>query len=290
MLRRCFCRRWMLLCALAVLGGTTACSDNTTGPTEAPPEFLAANGVNGGRLYDKFWAAETRFNLSDPNVATFNSRSDFFRCKQCHGWDRLGTAGAYVNRGPRSSRPNISSVNLAGFVASSSPQQIFDAIKRGTGRRAPTIDLSTYNPATNFAVGYQMPDYGQILTDGQMWELVKFLKNDAFDTRDLYDSEVTGSYPTGKIVFTSIGRDGDADRGDGIFSQSCSFCHGFNGTSIKVDGGAFTVGRHLRSKPYEDAHKIRFGQLGSPMTSTTLILSQMKDLYKALSNSTRYPD
>lgn len=279
----------VLFAALVGMGGT-ACSDDATGPVTEPAEFLAADGVNGGRLYDKFWAGETRFNQADPNLAAFKARGDFFRCKQCHGWDRLGTGGAYVGRGPRSSRPNVSSVNLAGFVASASPQQIFDAIKQGAGRRAPTVDLSTYDPATNFTVGDQMPDYGQILTDGQIWELVKFLKSDAFDTRDLYDSEVTGSYPTGKITFTNIGRDGDADRGDMIFSQSCSFCHGFNGTSIQVDGGAFTVGRHLRSKPYEDAHKIRFGQLGSPMASTTLTLSQMKDLYKALSNSTRYPD
>lgn len=281
--------RLIPLSLLAVLSAT-ACSDSTTGPVTDPPEFLAADGVNGGRLYDKFWAGETRFNLSDPNVPAFNSRSDFFRCKQCHGWDRLGTAGAYINRGPRTSRPNISSINLSAFAASATPQQIFDAIKRSTGRRAPTVDLSTYNPTTNFVVGDQMPDYGQILTEGQIWELVKFLKDGAFDTRDLYDSDVSGSYPTGTITFTNIGRDGDAGRGDAIFSQSCSFCHGFNGTSILVDGGAFTVGRHLRSKPYEDAHKIRFGQLGSAMSATTLTLSQMKDLYKALSNSTRYPD
>ena len=281
--------QWITLSALVALGGT-ACSSDTTGPEPEPAAFLAADGVNGGRMYDKFWAAETRFNLADPNISFFKARSDFFRCKQCHGWDRLGSGGAYINRGPRSSRPNISSVNLAAVAEAKSPQALFDAIKNGNGRRSPTVDLSAYNPATNFTVGDQMPDYGQILSDAQIWELVKFLKNEAFDTSDLYDSQVSGSYPTGTITFSNIGRDGDAERGDVIFSQSCSFCHGFNGTSIQVDGGAFTVGRHLRTKPYEDVHKIRFGQLGSSMPNTTLTLSQMKDLYKALANATRYPD
>ncbi len=281
--------RGMLLVALAIVSGS-ACSDDATGPTESPPEFLAANGVNGGRLYDKFWAADTRFNQADPNIASFKARSDFFRCKQCHGWDRLGSTGAYISRRPTSSRPNISSFNLAGFTASASPEQLFDAIKSGPGRRAPTVDLSSYDPATNFTVGDQMPDYGQILTDGQIWELVKFLKIEAFDTRDLYDSQVSGTYPTGTIAFLNIGKDGDAGRGDAFFSQNCSFCHGFDGRSLLVDGGAFTVGRHLRSKPNEDSHKIRFGQLGTSMPATVMTLSQMKDLYKALSNSTRYPD
>ena len=112
----------VLFAALVGMGGT-ACSDDATGPVTEPSEFLAADGVNGGRLYDQFWAGETRFNQADPNLAAFKARADFFRCKQCHGWDRLGTGGAYVGRGPRSSRPNISSVNLAGFVASASPSR-----------------------------------------------------------------------------------------------------------------------------------------------------------------------
>lgn len=275
--------------SLVVLAGA-GCSNDGTGPDAAPVAYLAADGVNGGRLYDQFWAVETGFSQSDPNLAAFRAQSDFFRCKQCHGWDRLGTAGGYVNRGPRTSRPNVSSINLAALAATSTPQQLFDGIKRSQGRRAPNVDVSTYHPTSNSAVGDQMPDYAQILTDQQVWEVVKFLKAEAFDVSELYDAQVTGTYPTGTITYSNLGRDGDAARGDTFFVGTCAYCHGSNGSSFLVDGGAFTVGRHLRSKPYEDAHKIRFGQLGTSMSNMTMTLSQMKDLYKALANSTKYPD
>lgn len=274
---------------LAVLFAA-GCSSDSTGPKGEPAAFLQADGVNGGRLYDQFWAAETDFPAAHPLRTALQNRSDFFRCKQCHGWDRLGTAGAYINRGPRTTRPNISSVNLAAVVTSMSAQQLFEALKRSEGRRHPTVDLSTYHPATNFTVGDQMPDYSQILSDTQLWDLVRFLKVDAFDVRELYDFTTSGSYPTGTITYANIGRNGDAARGDALFTAKCSFCHGGDGRAFKVDGAAFTVGAHLRSKPYEDQHKIRYGQLGSGMRDTELTLAEMRDLYKALANAAKYPD
>jgi mono/diheme cytochrome c family protein len=135
-----------------------------------------------------------------------------------------------------------------------------------------------------------MPDYGAILSDQQIWELVRFLKVNAIDWRNLYDLTTTGSYPTGAAIFAAIGKDGDAARGDAIFAANCAYCHGANGAYIKVDGAAYTVGRHVRAKPYEDQHKVRFGQLGSAMLPTALTLQQLTDLYKALTNNTKYPD
>ncbi|HEX9166311.1 MAG TPA: c-type cytochrome [Gemmatimonadales bacterium] len=255
-----------------------------------PPEYQQADGVNGGRMYDKFWSAETNWSQVDPRNANLNKYADFFRCKQCHGWDRIGTAGSYVNRGPTTKRPNISAVNLVQVAQSLGPEALFEAIRRSTNRRPYSTDLSTYNPATNPTDGDKMPDYSELLTDVQIWELVRFLKVDAIDWTKLYDLTVTGSYPTGSPTYTNIGKDGDASRGDALFSAKCSWCHGSGGTAILVDGAAYTVGRHLRTKPYEDQHKIRFGQLGSQMPATAISPSEMKDLYKALTNTAKYPD
>lgn len=255
-----------------------------------PAGYVSAQGIPGGKAYDKFWAKEVGWDQDDPNLSIFNAFPDFFRCKQCHGWDLLGTGGAYINRAAKTSRPNVSSVNLAALAAALSPQELFDAIKRSTGRRAISADLSTYHPVNNPTVGDQMPDYGSIFTDQRIWIIVKFLKTQAIDVSQLYDSTTGGAYPTGTISFANIGKDGNAANGDAIFAAKCAICHGADGRTILVDGGAYTVGRHLRAKPYEDQHKIKFGQLGSEMSSQVQDLVQMKDLYKALSDPVKYPD
>jgi hypothetical protein len=57
-----------------------------------------------------------------------------------------------------------------------------------------------------------------------------------------------------------------------------------------VDGAAYSVGSHVRAKPYEDVHKIKFGVLGSIMKNRTINITQMKNLFKALADSTKYPN
>ncbi len=176
------CSRYKTL-ALALVAfllvGAASCGDDdgggTTDPPGDPPEFTAANGINGGQMFDKFWADETGWNQSDPNLATFDGFANFFRCKQCHAWDRLGNAASYIGRAPRTSRPNVSSVNLKQATASMTPQQLFDALASSTGRRPLSADLSTYDPATNSTVGDQMPDLSEFMIDAQIWDLAKFL-------------------------------------------------------------------------------------------------------------------
>ncbi|OGC93696.1 MAG: hypothetical protein A2W25_06245 [candidate division Zixibacteria bacterium RBG_16_53_22] len=281
-----------LIFAGLLLFGAVGCGEdkNGTSPPADPAGYINADGMRGGRLYDEFWATETGWSQSDTNLATYDSHSDFFRCKQCHGWDLLGSTGAYISRAPRMTRPNVSSLNLRSIAASRTPQELFDALKRSNGRRAISADLSTYDPGTNPTIGDQMPDYGTIFTDEQIWDLVRFLKLDAIDISILYDFQTTGTYPTGSITFSNIGEDGNASSGDSIFAAKCVGCHGADGAEFLVDGGSYTVGRHLREKPNEDQHKIKFGQLGSIMGSQVTDENEMKDLYRALTDQTRYPD
>jgi cytochrome c2 len=273
--------------ALALGALASACGDGSTGLGSTP--YDRADVVRGGISYDLYWNAATGFSQTSPLIANFSSRSDFFRCKQCHGWDQLGSRGFYVSRGPRTSRPNISSVDLAALSRTSTPQELFDAIKTGSGtpRRAPTVDLSTYDPAVDPTIGDQMPDVGAFMSDAQIWDLVKFLREDALDVTQLYDMTVVGTYPTGSATFANIGKDGNAALGQAIYAAQCAYCHGVTGTAITLEGQ--TLGAFTRSKPHEVQHKVRYGQLGSTMRPTRLTLTEMKHLYRFLADTVAMP-
>ena len=264
------------------------------------PDEQTFDGINGGRLYSKFWATETGFTLGNSNLQNqaeldaITSRSDFFRCKQCHGWDRLGREGGYSNRAPKTSRPNVADFNLAAFSATASLQQLFDAIKTGTAtRRDISTDLTGFDPAGDTTLGDQMPNYGQILTDSQIWQLAAYLRDEAIDTSMLYDITLDGGvYPTRGRTFSNLGFGGDAVNGSSIYNTSCAACHGADGTALLVDGGSFTLGAHLRAKPYEDQHKVKFGHLGSSMGAimATSPFGDFSDLFMALSDPVAFPD
>ncbi len=280
----------LTLLALTLVGAAACDDEGTTGLPEDPPEFTAADGINGGTMYDKFWTPETGWNQSDPNLATFNDHSDFFRCKQCHAWDRKANTASYIGRAPSATRPNVSSVNLIEHAEHHTPQELFDALWSSSGRRSVSADLSTYDPNTNSTIGDQMPDLSEIMTEGQVWDLVKFLKQEANDTDLLYDYTTTGTYPTGSITYTNIGAGGDATNGDAIYAANCAACHGADGRAIVVDG-EYTVGSFLRAKPYEVQHKVKFGQPGTTMGSGILTdIDDILDLYAALTDETSYPD
>lgn len=288
-----FIMKYLLILMIFVSSILISCSsDNTTNPSD-PQAYTTANGIKGGILYDKFWSTESGYDQTNANIAKFNASADFFRCKQCHAWDLLGTGGSYNGRGPKTNRPNVAGSNLRAFAQSSTPQVIFDAIKTGSAtRRDISYDLSTYDPATNSTVGDQMPNYSQILTDAQIWDLVKFLKVEALDVTQLYDASYTGTYPTGKASYSNIGKDGDATLGNTFFTSKCAACHGTDGKQIPdLDGTAgMTAGKFTRSKPNEVQHKVKFGQLGSIMIATPITQSELKNLYKALADTVKFPN
>ncbi len=240
-------------------------------------------------MFDKFWASETGWDFG-ANADHFGEFSNFYRCKQCHGWDLLANAGAYISRAPNTTRPNVSSVNLKEHAAEHTPQELFDDIMRLTGRRNLDADLASYDPATNSTVGDQMPNFSEFMTDEQVWDLVKFLKEEAIDTDELYDFTTTGSYPTGTWTPSNLGKDGDAASGNAVYGVAdCAFCHGADGTAILVDG-SFSVGSFFRNKSNEAQHKVKFGQLGTQMIELVTDLDDIRDLYKAMADETTYPD
>jgi mono/diheme cytochrome c family protein len=261
-------------------------------PVPAPPvpPYEAAELSVGGIMYDKFWATESGFDQSDPNFSTLDNNANFFRCKQCHAWDGLGNSGSYINRAPSTTRPNVSSLDLYGIAQAKTADELFEAMKSTENRRDITYDLSQYDPASNATEGDKMPDYSQILTDAEIWNIVKYMKEGMFDVSKLYVANYGGSYPTGTASYFSLGLDGNADNGNAYYAANCASCHG--ATGIDIDLGGKALGGFTRSKPYEVQHKTKYGALGvtPPMVGEfDISLEEMKDLLKAFSSTSNFP-
>jgi mono/diheme cytochrome c family protein len=243
----------------------------------------------GGIMYDKFWSTESGFDQNNEYLATLNASSNFFRCKQCHGWDGFGSNGAYISRAPKTTRPNVSSLNLYQFAKTKTPLELFQGMTATTNRRDISYDLSTYDPDANNTEGDKMPNLNQILTDAQIWDMVKFMKEGMFDVTALYDATYEGSYPTGSMTITNVGRDGNAVNGNTFYTANCTVCHGADGTNLDLEGK--TMGKFVRTKANEVQHKVKYGQLGSSMVGKfDITLGEMKDLYKACADTTTFPD
>ncbi|NOU48011.1 MAG: c-type cytochrome [Bacteroidales bacterium] len=275
----------LIFSMLIVAAIFTGCKKDET--TQSPYE--TADAGKGGILYDNFFTVEAGWDTTSASTTTLKAKADFFRCKQCHAWDLLGTAGSYNNRGPKASRPNVNALNIYDLAHTKTAQELFDAMKKTEGRRAFSYDLGTYDPATNATEGDKMPDYSALLTDAQIWDLVKFMKEGAIDVSNLYDATYTGTYPTGSTTYANLGKDGNAAAGNTFFAANCAACHGTDGALILVED--MTVGKFTRKKPNEVHHKVKYGQLGSLMLGNfTMTEANMKDLYKALSDETNFPN
>ncbi len=251
--------------------------------------YNKADGILGGKLYDKFWASETGWTAPNGiNAADITNYGDFYRCKQCHGWDQMGREGAYIDRAPKTTRPSVGP-SLIEPIENDPIEEFYDHLKNVTGR---PVDPTLTQDGTTGS-GDAMPAFGTILTDEEIWDIIKFLKEERLDVTQLYDLTTTGTYPTGTKSFSNIGKDGDPAAGDAFFSANCAGCHGADGKGIAIidEGDTLTVGFFGRNKPYELQHKIKFGNLGSAMTGVpTATVADVKNLFKALQDQLKYPD
>ncbi len=251
--------------------------------------YAAASAATGGLMYDTFYSERAGFDQSNPNLATMSAKGDFFRCKQCHGWDGLGNKGAYISRAPKTSRPRVSEINLYQIAQTKTPKELFDALKNGSNRRSISFDLSTYNPTSNSTEGDKMPNLSELLTDTQIWDLVKFLKEGMFDVSELYTATTTGVYPNGTWTVSNLGKEGNAPNGFAYYTNNCATCHGAYGSTLIVEN--MTIGEFARNKANEVQHKAHYGVIGSTPTmgGFNFTLSQMKDLYKAFADVSKFP-
>lgn len=194
-----------------------------------------ADSTRGGLLYDKWWAVtgatapttdHARWALQSTNT---RSGADTWRCKECHGWDYKGSAGAY----------NSDSSHFTGF----------------TGIRGTTLGAQDVFDTLKTAHGFGAAG----LADSDIWDLAMFVLEGTIDTDTIIDANgaFTGTVATGQTLYD-----------DGIGSNiACAVCHGADGLTIEFHAGEF-LGTLADDNPWEFQHKMRFGQPDTAMPSS----------------------
>lgn len=276
-----------LLFSLAIISCTNDRDNDSVPNNSNQMAYDAANVTVGSQLYNDFTKTPGFDGPSSPNVSLDDivNFKDFYRCKNCHGWDLKARFASYINRGPKANRPDVSTVQLVNF-GNADITELFNKIKNTGGAAVdPQRTADGLNPSLG---GNNHPDYGTILTDDQIWDLVKFLREGALDVDQLYTIELSGAYPTGKRSFANVGMGGDLNLGQNFYTKNCASCHGANGTSIDISGAS--LGKLMRTKPYEVQHKVLSGELGTSMGPTPATLEEMKGLLRYASDTTAFPD
>ncbi len=267
-------------------------ADGTNGtdfPGPVPAEYTAADGILGGAAYSKWWTTDAGGSGTQP---TTTAEADFYRCKACHAWDGKGNAASYANRTGQStltaSRPDVAWVNLRSTPANQTYQGLFDLVVHAGARDIDARD-NTH------------PDYSLELTTDQVWNIVKFTREEWVAPSLLYDIEVTGPAmyvdrsatpdtvvaPT--ITYSNVGALGDEANGQTLYTSLCATCHGADGTAH--DLGGRSLGQFVREKPNEAWFKAKFGEAGTGMTpGLVTATSDLQDLYAALANAANFPD
>jgi len=206
--------------------------------------YDAADGVTGARLYDHV------VNQIDTNDLNLVNNTDFFRCKSCHGWDLHGQNGVLIDKAPSATYPVAAMNDLYAWGKNHNIKEIFEGIKNIGGRHTTGADIS-FNGT--------MPNYSEILTDTQIWDLTKFIKETSHNTNDFYDLSTSGNYPTGTKTFSNIGKGGDATNGKIVYDANCKMCHGADGTNINIYCKGEYLGDMFRGDPHEIQHKAVWG-------------------------------
>jgi mono/diheme cytochrome c family protein len=199
------------------------------------PADPAVDLVAGAQLYDN-WFAATR---QDPPAGdspiwsrqSTNTRSgaDTWRCSECHGWDYRGFQGAYASGSHYTGFPN-----LIQATGSMDEAQIVGHLK---GQMDPAHDYSPY------------------LTDTQLQQLAFFLKNGLIDDSRYIDDISL------KVI------NGDVVHGKRLYDQTCSACHGADGTQVTFRGEGVVeyLGSIAKRDPWRFLHRTRFGVAGTTM-------------------------
>lgn len=259
------------------------------GAGDPPAGYVAADGVAGGAAYSKWWTTDGGGSGTQP---TTTAAADFYRCKACHAWDGLGRAGSYANRTGqstgRATRPDVASINLRSTANAEGYQELFDLV-RHVGARAIDAADNTH------------PDFSTGLSDTQVWNLVKFMREEWVAPNLLYDLAVSGPAmywdysvvpavvvaPT--LTYSNVGALGDETNGQALVQARCASCHGVDGTDLDIGGRS--LGQFVRENPNEAWFKAKFGEAGTGMApGLVTVTSDLQDLYAALANATNFPD
>jgi thiosulfate dehydrogenase len=210
----------------------------------------------GGRLYDKWWkeAGVDEPSSDQPLWATqsTNTRSgaDTWRCKECHGWDYQGAAGAYG-----------SGSHFTGFPG------VFD------------IQSETFETIVSIIDGSANPDHDfSAMGAEEIDNLATFLKSGLADYAPLIDSE------------TKAAVGGDTANGEALYAacSACHGEDGRT-INFGDDDDPTYVSTVALDNPWEFLHKVRAGQPGTAMPASLDAGWSMDDLLDLLAFSQTLP-
>lgn len=226
--------RAILAASAIFLGITTvpALPQDTDEPAAASDVWEISRG---GLLYDKWWEVILADAPKDTHPAyTADGKQEgaaTWRCKECHGWDYKGAAGAY---GKGSHYTGIKGI---GGMAGAPIERIVEVIRN---------DVHGFTP--------------EMLSDSAVQKLAAFVSLGQVDM-DLYIDRETkrarGDPVTGARYFQTIcavchGYDGKA-------------------INFRDEKKPEFIGTVASENPWETLHKVRFGQPGVGMVSLTAL-------------------
>jgi len=219
----------------------------------ATPVFLTFSPqvVTGALAYNKFWS------IQGGGLGTEPSYEAYTRCKACHGWDLLATAGGYVRRsdggGTRAAAGNIR-LDRTDYTAA----QILNS-----GSWVPGVDTPTS----------AHPSFVGILTAAQVDALVAYLNSRGAKYHNIgivYNAPNPATYT---VPF------GDVAAGLTAYAAKCEMCHGTPDDATKTIGpsGGMLAYSKKDGKFSELGHKVLWGDPGN-MTRAMMSNPTLQDI------------
>ncbi len=212
--------------------------------------------TEGGRLYDKWWAALGLDKPTDDQplwaTQTTNTRTgpDTWRCKECHGWDYLGKDGRY---------------------GSGSHQTGFKGVSGASGMSADEL-AGWLNGAAN-----PDHDFSAYFEEAQIKMLVAFVQQGLADTSPYINADKTVN--------------GDPAKGKTLYNGVCAVCHGDDGKTLNFGDASEPefVGTIAADNPWEFFHKAANGQPGEAMPSSINLGWSLEDIADLLAYAQTLP-
>lgn len=218
-------------------------------PAEAMEE-LTGDPVRGGLLYDEWWAVAAAGEAEEHEHEEEGEHEAAGPTTDQPLWSTQTTntrSGADTWRCKECHGWDYKGVD--GAYGSGSHMTGFVGVIQMAGTNANEI-LAALKGATN-----PDHDFSTVMDEQDLTDLAVFISEALIDTDELVNDDKTSQ--------------GDAAKGQSLYEDVCTHCHGPGGNAINfssLDDPEF-LGHVAPDNPWEFIHKVRFGQPGWPMPS-----------------------
>jgi hypothetical protein len=225
------------LMSVFLLGSSIATSvifAEGAGKAQSSADYKEADIKNGAQLYDNWLKiADIKTSENHPLYPQTSKKSgkSTWRCKECHGWDYIGSKGRY------SKGSHFTGITGVFHLQGKNPEVLYSSMTNKNAEH----------------------DFSEYLSKSQILDLVKFLREGQAAINHVIDSQGKGKGNSthGKVLYEAHCSDCHGSDGNEI---------DFKGNKEGVQG----IGWLTNDNPQESIHKIRWGHPGSDMPSMTL--------------------